>query len=104
MANKFVNDSLKQRSKCEENKERIFKVLEDILNQLHNVNCFSKKNELFMLMIGDELRVVHIKRKRAYNCYSPNNLVQKTLEIKDLKQMMRIKTEWLQLKKSRKNY
>ena len=38
MANKFVNHSLKQRSKCEENEDRTVEISEDILNQLHSAN------------------------------------------------------------------
>ena len=43
MANKFVNHSLKQRSKCEENEDRTVEISEEVLNQLHSVNYFSKK-------------------------------------------------------------
>ena len=67
MANKFVNHSLKQRSMCEENEDRTVEISEDVLNQLHSANYFSKKKgkALFMLKAGKEIGVIQRKRKRV---------------------------------------
>ena len=68
VANKFVNHSLKKRSKCEENDDRTVEISEDVLNQLHSANYFSKKKgkAFFMLKVGKEIGVVQRKRKRVY--------------------------------------
>ena len=75
MANKFVNHSLKQRSKCEEIEDRTVEISEDVLNQLHSVNYFSKKKgkALFMLKVGKEISAIQRKRKRVYESYEPNS-------------------------------
>ena len=77
MANKFVNHSQKQRSKCEENEDRTVEISEDVLNQLHIANYFSKKKgkALFMLKVGKEIGVIQRKRKRkrVYKSSEPNS-------------------------------
>ena len=50
MANKFMNHSLKQKSKCEENEDRTIEISEDVLNKLHSANYFSKKKGKALFM------------------------------------------------------
>ena len=45
MANRFVSHSLNQRSKHEGNENKTIEVTEDVFNQLHGVNYYSKKKE-----------------------------------------------------------
>ena len=109
MANKFINHSLKQRSKWEENEDRTVEVAEDVLNQLHSTNYFSKKKgkALYMLKTCKEFGVVQRKRKRVYDSYDPNNQEEEKKET----QMKRAKvnegnskiTEWLVLQKKKNN-
>ena len=107
MANKFVNHSLKQRSKCEENEDRTIEISEDVLNQLHSANYFSKKKgkALFNLKVGKEIGVIQRKRKRVYESYEPNSFEEekngyRNKRTKTNEGNSKI-TEWLQVKKRR---
>ena len=66
MANRFVSHSLNQWSKHEGNEDKTIEVTEDVLNQLHGANYFSKKKgkALFMLKAGKKYGVVQRKRKK----------------------------------------
>ena len=63
-----MDNSLKQRCKCEENEDRTVEVPKYALNQLNNANYFSKKKgkALFMLKAGKKFRVI--------DRYNPNNI------------------------------
>ena len=68
MTNRFVSHSLNQRSKHESNEDKTIEVTEDVLNQLHGANYFSKKKGkvLFMLKAGKKYGVVQRKRNKQY--------------------------------------
>ena len=70
-----MNNSQKQRYRCEENEDRTVEVSKDVLNQLYNVNYFSQKKGkiLFMLMEGKKFGV--IDRKRKYDRYNNTFLI-----------------------------
>ena len=105
MANKLVNHSLSQRSKQEGNEDKTIEVTEDVLNQLHGANYFSKKKgkALFMLKAGKTYGVVQRKRKKKYESLNLKELEEEKKEF----QSKRAKisdgnskiTEWLQMKK-----
>ena len=107
MANKFVNHSLKQRSKWEENEDRTVEISVDELNQLHSANYFSKKKgkALFMLKVGKEIDAIQRKRKRVYESYEPNSFEEekngyRNKRTKTNEGNSKI-TEWLKVKKRR---
>ena len=105
IANKFVKNSLTQRSKQEGNEEKIIEVTENFLNQLHSANYFSKKKgkALFMLKAGKKYGVVQRKRKKLYESYSINEHEEEKKEYQHKRAKINDGnskiTEWLQLKK-----
>ena len=82
MANRFVSHSLNQRSKHESNEDKTIEVNEDVLNQLHGANYFSKKKgkALFMLKDGKKYGVVQRKRKKQYESLNLENLEEEKKE------------------------
>ena len=73
LAHKFVMHSMKQRTTQEEKEgEKTVVVSEDVLNQLHSANYFSKKKgkALFMLKASKDYTTISRKRKRQYTEYN----------------------------------
>ena len=69
LANKFIAHSLKERNHKDQEGDKTIEVSEDVLNQLHSANYFSKKKgkALFMLTASKELAIIKRKRKKAFD-------------------------------------
>ena len=105
MANRFVSHSLNQRIKHEGNEDKTIEVTEEILNQLHGANYFSKKKgkALFMLNVGKKYGVVQRKRKKQYESLNLENLEEEMKEYQNKRAKIsdgnyKI-TEWIQMKR-----
>ena len=109
MANKFISFSLKERNLKDEEGERTVEVSEDVLNQLHAANYFSKKKgkALFMLSASKELGMIKRKRKKSFKSFDPLNNDEERKELpkkrsKIIDESNQKITEWLIPKESKK--
>ena len=110
MANKFISYSLKKRNLKDFEGERTVEVSEDVLNQLHSANYFSKKKgkALFMLSASKELGAIKRKRKREIREFDPYNKEEEKKEPSSKRQKKNDEgnqkiTEWLIKKTPNKN-
>ena len=75
LANRFIAHSLKERNQENKDGDKTIEVSEDVLNQLHSANYFSKKKgkALFMLTASKELGSIKRKRKKSFKVFEPSN-------------------------------
>ena len=103
MANRFVSHSLNQRSKHEGNEDKTIEVTEDVLNQLHGANYFSKKKGKALFMLKAEKKYGVVQRKKQYESLNLENLEEEKKEYQNKRAKIsdgnyKI-TEWIQMKK-----
>ena len=74
LANKFIADSLKERNHKDQEGDKTIEVTEDVLNQLHSAQFFSKKKgkALFMLTTSKKLGIKKKKRKKSFKAFDPS--------------------------------
>ena len=105
MANRFVSHSQNQRSKHEGNEDKTIEVTEDVLNQLHGANYFSKKKGKAPLTLkaGKKYGVVQRKRKKQYESLNLENLEEEKKEYQNKRTKISDEnykiTEWIQMKR-----
>ena len=103
MANKFISHSLKERNLKDSEGERTVEVSEEVLNQLHSAQYFSKKKgkALFMLSASKEIGAIKRKIKKSIRKFNPLEGKEKKKEYKSKRMKQNDEenqkiTEWLQ--------